>query len=368
LSVAAASRRGKPESPVKSAFTQMEARLPAIAADFGLSLQLPTILAVYQAIFRHALAFPPGARPPGPSRLTEDGTPIQFATTVAATSPALRFVGDAGPLGASGTERLRTARAAIAGAADALGLSNELATVLPLLAELIPEGSRALLDDPAGIYWIGAAFSSGELPRLRLYVNGRRDRAGPARDRIRAFAAWFSQETSWSEAERLMPLDLAPLGMCLTLASGLPVRGAIYLRAFGLRVAEYTQLATELAGPANAAALHAFGTALFGSDSAYPTPSAVFSVGFGIGGALFADLEFCAHCLFRDDAQAQRRLLALFASAGLDPSPYLSLLGHLSPHARLRSPPRVHSFLGTTARAPAPAFTLYLKPNLALLG
>ena len=162
-----------------------------------------------------------------------------------------------------------------------------------------------------------------------------------------------------------MPPALAPLGLALTLAPGRPARGAVYLRAFGLRLADYTRLAEAIADPANAAALHAFGTALLGPEAAHPTPSAVFSVGFGAGPRLSADLEFCAHCLYRDDAEARRRLLALFATAGLDPAPYLTLLRHLCPDARPGPPPRLHSFVGVDAKAPVPAYTLYLKPDFA---
>jgi hypothetical protein len=348
-----------------SAFEQMQARLAALAEAFGLVHEAEAVLATYLAIFRQALAFPIGALPPGASRLTEDGTPIQFATTVAAGVPALRIVGDAGPPGASGAERMRTARAAMAEAAAALGLSPELAALAPLLAELLPETARALLDDPAGSCWIGAAFAPGASPRLRLYLNGGWGGSAAARTRLGAFAAHFGQGAVWTEAEQSIPPALTPLGLALTLAPGRPARGAIYLRAFGPRLSDYTRLAEAVAGPGNAAALHAFGTMLLGPDAGHPTPSAVFSIGFGAGSRLSAELEFCAHCLFRDDAEARRRLLALFTAAKLDPAPYLTLLRHVSPGARPGPPPRLHSFVGMDAKTTGPAFTLYLKPAVA---
>jgi hypothetical protein len=322
------------------------------------------ILAAYQAIFRHALAFPGGTRPAGASRLTEDGAPMQFATSVGAAPSALRFVGDVAPPGANAATRMGLARAALAEAADVLGVSAELAALAPLLARLAPETARALLDDPAGAYWIGAAFARGAAPRLRLYVNGSWGGQDAARVRLRDFAAYFGLDAAWGEAERLMPPVLTPLGLSLTIAPGRPARGAIYLRSFGLRLADYTRLAEAIAGPANAAAVDAFGAALLGPEAAYPTPSAVFSVGFG-GPSLSADLEFCAHCLFRDDAEAHRRLLALFAAADLDPAPYLALWRHLSAAAPSGGPAKLHSFVGVDGKAPGPTYTLYLKPSFA---
>ncbi|MGB8814017.1 MAG: hypothetical protein WCC57_12620 [Paracoccaceae bacterium] len=368
MTSAATSVRAESASTGQSAFAQMQARLAVLGAAFGLVREAPEMLATYRAIFRHALAFPLGSRPPGTSRLTEDGTPIQFATTVAAGRPGLRFVGDAGPPGASGAERMRTARAAMAEAAEILGLSSELATLTPFLDELAPQTDRALMNDPAGSYWIGAAFAPGAAPLLRLYLNGGWGGQAAVSARLRTFAAHFGQQAAWAEAEHLIPAALAPLGLAFTLLPGRPARGAIYLRAFGLRLTDYTRLAEAIAGPANAAELHAFGTALLGSDSSHPTPSAVFSIGFSDAPRLSAELEFCTHCLYRDDAEACHRLLALFTAAGLDPTPYLTLLRQLSPGARPGSPPRLHSFVGVDAKATGPAYTLYLKPDFATSG
>jgi hypothetical protein len=337
-----------------------------LAEGFGLAHETPVILAAYQAIFRHALAFPVGTRPAGSSRLTEDGTPMQFATSVGAAPPGLRFVGDVAPLGANGAARTALARAALAEAADVLGLSSELASLAPLLAQLAPETARALLDDPAGAYWIGAAFARDAAPRLRLYINGSWGDQAAARARLRVFAAYFGQEVAWSEAEHRIPAALTPLGLALTLTPGRQVRGAIYLRSFGLRLTDYSRLAEAIADTADAARIDAFGAALLGPEAAYPTPSAVFSVGFG-GPRLCAELEFCAHCLFRDEAEAHRRLLALFAATGLDPTPYLVLYRHVSTGAPPGGPVSLHSFVGVDAKAAGTTYTLYLKPRFAEL-
>ena len=345
-----------------SAFVRMQGRLEALAGAFGLGGQA-AMIDTYRAIFRHALDFPEGA-PPGASRLSEDGTPIQFATTLGRAQPALRFVGDPAPPGASGAVRMSTAHAALAEVAVTLGLAPELAAIAPLLAELAPQTARALLEDPAGSLWIGAAFTPGAAPILRIYLNGSWGTKAAVKARLATFAAYFGQAAAWGRAESLMPTALHPIGLALTLGPGRPVRGAIYLRAFGLRLADYTALANFIAGPANAALIDRFGTALLGPDSLHPTPSAVFSMGFSQASRPSAELEFCTHCLYRDDAEAQRHLLALFANAGLDPAPYHAFLRHLASPSR-PGPPHLHAFIGVDAKASNPAYTLYMKPDLS---
>ena len=301
-----------------SAIGAMEGRLATLAGRFGVSADTVAIVATCSAIFRRALAC--GA--PN-SRLTQNGGPIQFATSVGEGGPApLRFVGDPSPPGASAAERMRAAREALAEAADALGLSRELASLSHLLARFAPSDSRALIEDPAGVYWIGAAFAPAAPPALRIYVNGAWGERLAAQNRLRAFASCFDEEASWSEVERLAPSALVPLGLALTLAPGRPPRGAVYLRAFGVRLGDYVRLAEALAGPGAAAKLQSLGEALLGREAEHPTASAVFSVGLGRDGPLPTDLEFCAHCLYHDDAEAHRRLRELFAAQDLDAVPY----------------------------------------------
>ncbi len=341
-----------------SAIGAMEGWLATLAGRFGVSADTPAIVATCSAIFRRALAC--GA--PN-SRLTQNGGPIQFATSVGEGGPApLRFVGDPSPPGAGAAERMRAAREALAEAADALGLSRELASLSPLLARFAPSDSRALIEDPAGVYWIGAAFAPAVPPALRIYVNGAWGERLAAQNRLRAFASCFDEEASWSEVERLAPSALAPLGIALTLAPGRPPRGAVYLRAFGLRLGDYVRLAEALAGRAAAARLRSFGEALLGLEAERPTASAVFSVGLGRDAPLTTDLEFCAHCLYHDDAEAHRRLRELFAAEGLDPAPYETLLDHLCRDMPTCSPPQLHAFVGVAGKAPGRAYTVYLNP------
>lgn len=363
----AATRRWReaPGAP-PGAFARVATQLDTLVAAFGLGAEAALIRAVHGAICSRALAFPLGGSPAAPSRLNADGLPVQFATVVGPHPPALRFVADPGPLDADGRARMRATRATMREAAELIGVEAELATLAPLLYELAPEDAPALQAHPAGAFWVGAAFAPGAAPRLRIYVNGGWGSAAGRSARLRRFAAHFHRAEAWDEVAAQFPPALEPLGLALTLAPGGEVRGAIYLRAFGLHLSDYAALASVAFGQTNAQRIHAFGTVLLGADAAHPTPSAVLSFGFGSEPGLPADLEFCAHCLYADDAAAQAGLERLFASERLDPAPYRILVRALAAAAPRPGPPRLHSFIGADAKSASPAYTVYMKPDLSV--
>jgi hypothetical protein len=367
--VTAATRRW-PKAPgtrPPDAFARVATQVDALAAAFGLDAEARALAhAVFGAVCGRALAFSLGEGPVGLSRLNEDGTPVQFATSVGASAPAFRFVADPGPFDTRGEARMRGARHILREAAELIGVEAELASISPLLLELAPENAPALRDDPAGAYWIGAAFARGAVPRLRVYVNVGWGSAAAQRARLHRFAAHFDRTETWDKLATQIPPALTPLGLALTLAPGEEDRGAIYLRAYGLRLTDYVALASTASGPANAERIRAFGAALLGADAAHPTPSAVLSLAFGSGPGLPAELEFCAHCLYADDAAARAELERLFTSARVDATPYHTLARVLSPRHARPGPPRVHSFIGVDAKSAAPAYTVYMKPDLSV--
>lgn len=354
-----------PASP-PTAFARVATQLDTLVAAFGLAAEAPLIGAVFEALCRRSLAFPLGGRPAAPSRLNEDGTPLQFATLVGVRPAALRFVADPGPLEAEGRTRMTAARAEMREAAELIGVEAELDAVGPLLAELAPDDAPALRSDRAGAFWIGAAFAPGAAARLRVYVNGSWGTPAAQWARLDRFAQEFERADAWTDLARQLPPALAPLGLALTLSPGGYVRGAIYLRAFGLRVAEYAALAGVAAGPAGAERIGAFGAAILGTDVALPTPSAVLSFAFGPEPGLATELELCAHCLFRDDDAARVGLERVFALAGLESEPYDALARALGPPTVRRGPPHLHSFIGVDAKAAGPAYSVYMKPDLSL--
>jgi hypothetical protein len=353
-----------PDDP-PTAFNCVAVQIDTLAAAFGLSAEAPLIHAVYDAICSGVLDFPLGRGPAAPSRLNEDGMPIQFATAVGSLPAAFRFVADPGPLDAEGGVRMRAARATMRQAAKLIGTEAELAALAPLLAELAPEDAPALRADPAGAFWIGAAFAPGAAPRLRVYVNSSWGSAAAQSARLCRFAAHFHRVEAWEDLAARFPPALAPLGLALTLTPGRRTRGAIYLRAFGLRLSDYAALARAAGGQANAEKILAFGTALLGADADYPTPSAVLSFGFDREFELTAELEFCAHCLYADDAAAQAELERLFASAHVDPEPYRAFARALAPPTTRTGLTRLHSFIGADVKSAGPAYTVYMKPDLS---
>jgi hypothetical protein len=359
--------RRRPEVPVATpdAFARVAAVLDVLVAAFDLGAEARLIRDVYGALCRRALTFPLGGVPTAPSRLNEDGMPIQLATAVGRRPAALRIVADPGPLDAEGRARMCAALATMRELAELIGTKAEFAALAPFIADLAQDDAPALRADHAGTFWIGAAFAPGNAPRLRIYVNGGWGGAAEQRARLRCFAAHFDRAEAWRDLEAHFPTALAPLGLALTLAPGEPIRGAIYLRAFGLRLSDYANLARVASGQANADRIHAFGAALLGVDAAYPTPSAVLSFGFGPEPGLPAELEFCAHCLYADDDAAQEGLERLFASSRLDPTPYRSLARALGAPARRLGPPRLHSFIGTDVKSVWPTYTVYMKPDLS---
>ncbi len=361
-------------SASESALAHMRGQLGALAIGFGLGDQAETMRDTFDAIFQHSLDFLLGTRPTARSRLNEDGSPIQFATAVDANPPALRFVGDVGPVGDSVAERNLAARKVIADVAGIIGIRSELDEVKGLLDTFAPQDDPILCRDTAGAFWIGLAFAPGTAPRLRLYINGSWGAESQRWARVAEFAALAGQARSWGRVQMQFPTALKPLGLAVTLAAGKPPLGTIYLRAFGLPTAEYARVAETAAGPSAAAAIGKFATALLGDDVAFPAPASVMSFNLGplqgaapksgTVGPLSTGLEICGHCLFRDDAEAQTRFMSTISEMGLDPSAYLMLVGELVTDPVSPGPPRVHSFIGVDLKSSAPALTVYMKPDL----
>lgn len=358
-------RRSEAHEATGSAFEHVQAQLEALTGAFALDAQQKVVRGVFRAIFRRSLGYSLGTKPPGRSRLNEDGAPIQFATAVGPHPAPFRFVGDVGPLDGEGNLRMRFAREAIEGVATLISAEAELDAIRPLLDALAPERDLTCRDDPAGALWLGAAFAAHAAPRMRIYVNGGWGSAPARWERLRTFAAHFAHAERWDAAMQILPSALSPLGLAVTLEPGARAKGAIYLRAFGLRLADYVTLASAVAGAANADAIQRFGMAILGKDAAYPTASAVLSVCLDPDLRPAVELEFCGHCLFANDGEARRRLLQLFSAARLDAGPYDALAAALSPGPRQEAPSRTHSFVGVEAKSAGPTYTIYMKPQLS---
>jgi hypothetical protein len=85
-----------------------------------------------------------------------------------------------------------------------------------LLNALAPETNIDLLADPAGAYWIGAAFTAAREPHMRIYINARWGKEQERWARLSRFAAHFDESTQWQDIATTLAPDLQPLGVAIT--------------------------------------------------------------------------------------------------------------------------------------------------------
>jgi hypothetical protein len=331
---------------------------------FDLQDSRAEILQTYEAICAKALAFPLGSRLPDFSRINQDGTPLQFATHPGAPFRSLQFLGEVGWPGASGGERLQAGRECVATLAGILDTDAAWAEAQKPLSFLAPDNDPDLLGDPAGVFWIGAAFAPARHPQLRIYVNGSWGRKNLRWTRLRRFASHFGALETWMDIERLLAPEMKPLGSALTLANDGTVTGRIYVSAYGKTIDYYQALAQRVSGGAFADVLRQYGDCLLGQDRAYPTPNAVCSFGLGAGRDLDFKFELCVHCLFSSDVDASERLRRCFDSAGVDMADYLYMLEILSKDGQNHGATELHTYAGVGVRNGERYFSVYLKPKL----
>ncbi len=361
----------------RSVYQHVGELIAALVGRFGLDASRALIMQTYEDICRDSLAFPMGARPPGPSRINHDGTPIQFAATVGPGPRTLQFLGEAGApglgqsTGLAGRERNGANRACIATVAERLGLDGALASIAPLLDALAPEKDIDLLADPGGAYWVGVAFPAGHAPHLRIYVNARWGQDSGRWARLGRLAEHFGC-APWPEiAARLAP-DLEPLGVAITLGRGKPPTGRIYLTAYGKRMRYYEELAADYGDAGLAQQVRILGESVLGDDYRYPTQTAVCSFGLGqstgLGQSAMPDYKFelCAHCLFESDLQAAARLGRWLERAGLDATDYSVLLDLFSAGHPSDRTLDLHCYAGVGTRSGALYGTVYIKPRIGV--
>jgi hypothetical protein len=347
----------------QSGYAYVASQIAALIDRFNLHTSALQIMQTYALICRESLALPPDSLPPEHSRINADGTPLQYAVTLGSPLPTLQFLGEAGGPGINGIERLRVNRECIAAVAQQFHATTALTSVTPLLDALAPEADVDLLADPGGAYWIGAAFSAGREPHLRIYINDRWGNKPDRWTRLSWFAAHFDGSQSWREiATRLAP-SLQPLGTAITLHGNHPPAGRIYLSAYGQRMPFYEGLAEVYGGKAFMNQLRAFGRCMLGDDYGYPTQTAVCSFNFGESPAPDFKFELCAHCLFASDTQAVSRLHAWFEGARLNASGYEDMLAILSEGYLSDKTLDLHCYVGVGLRQGAPYATIYLKPR-----
>jgi hypothetical protein len=350
-----------PEASQASLYDVVDNRLEQLIDLLGLRRQAGTIRDTYERLCSESLALPASTRPLRWSRLNADGTPFQLALALGPGATALQFLTETGPPLADNGARLVAAREAIEELAPRLGAVRSLAGTRTLLDMLAPPADVDLLADEAGAIWLGASFTPGRSPRLKVYVNLKWGKETSRWARLERFAASVRLAAAWGRIKPLVVGRLEPLGASLDLAVEQPIAGRIYLSGYGWSVREYEVLVGAY-DPTLASSLRRYCAIILGDDLRHPTRSAVFSFGGHTDSRTDCKLELCAHCALASDVDARERSLAWLDDVGVSAEPYRSVLDILSPGPLSRVSTELHVYLGVGARQGAVYSTFYLNP------
>jgi hypothetical protein len=350
-----------PEASPASLYDVVDNRLAHLIDLLGLRRQAATIRDTYECLCGESLAFPAGTRPLRWSRLNADGTPFQLALALGPEATALQFLTETGPPLADNGARLVAAHEAIEELAPRLRAARSLNGTRTLLDMLAPPADVDLLSDEAGAIWLGASFTPGRSPRLKVYVNLKWGKETSRWSRLERLAASVRLAGAWEHIEPLVVGKLEPLGVSLDLQADRPIAGRIYLSGYGRTVREYEDL-VGACDPTLASSLRRYCAIMLGDDLQYPTRSAVFSLGGHTDAHTDCKLELCAHCALASDVDARERSLAWLDDVGVSAEPYRSVLEILSPGPLSRVSTELHVYLGVGVKQGAVYSTFYLNP------
>jgi hypothetical protein len=351
---------------VTELFDDVAGRLQRLIGRFELDAQRASISRCYQTLCGESLrssAWPNGA---GFSRINADGTPFQFAVTLAPQAAALQFLGEAGSAALSGAERLQHNRERMAQIADALDCRTSLPLVDDIIRTLAPASDPELLADPAGALWVGVGFAREAQPQVKVYLNAAWSRPARMWANLRRFAAYFAASARWEAVERLVGDSLRPLGMAIRFRADEAPTGRIYLTGFGQLLSFYARLLHESENADLARSLARISPVLLENEHEYPTASVVCSFGLHVRGAFDAKVEFCGHCLFPSDAEAARRLRRGLHVTGIDSAAYDDMVDVLGDSDLSEQRVDLHGHVGLGSCDGRPYASIYLKPAYVL--
>jgi hypothetical protein len=352
-------------------FSLIGERLERLIPRFGLEAEAGRVRAAFALIGHESLALPPGRQAPELCRINRDGTAFQLALAFRrGQRMPLQFLGEAAPPGSSMEDRFFLGLERMAALADLLGAASKLPELRPVLDRQAPAGDRALLENPSGIFWLGARFDAQATPSVTIYINPSWGEPADQWLRLAAFADFFGQAATWETVLPTLRSSLAPRGLAVTVGAGRPTSGRIYLGGYGLSLPFCRDLLLAWLGDAAfGAAFDRQSQAILGEDRAYPLRSVTCSFELGPAGPPGAKLEFCAHCALDDDASAARRCAAWLASEGLEVAFYREVVSILMNGRELPAggPPELHAYLGFGRQGGQDHATIYLNPGPALV-
>lgn len=339
-------------------------QLQALLPRFGLERTSAHLYRAYELICSESLGPHPGAQAGRSSSLNHDGTPIQFALALGHGAAPLQFLSEAGDPELSNTDRREFVVSRVRTLSALLQLKGDLNFVGAVIDRAAAVSAHEADPDRGGTFWIGASFAPGGKRGLKIYINGKNGTENEQWARLDRFAEHFGSLEKQHELKRLVTGKMSPLGMAISLSGDGSPAGRVYFSGYGNRVSYYEHLLQHCGGEQYVDAFGEYTEVMLGEDRAYPTQSAVISVGIGptVSPRTDAKIEFCGHCLFQSDSQALDRCLRWLALRKIDARPYVELLDVI---AGPMSPAKVntHIYLGLGWQEQHEYTTIYLKPH-----
>jgi hypothetical protein len=347
----------------KSWYELVGGQLQALIPKVGIEEASAQLYQAYELICRTSLgcSIEPGTRS---SRLNLDGTPIQFALALGHPIVPLQFLSEAGNPDMSHSEAREFIDETVRALAGLLQLRGDLDSILDLIHRASAVDARDLEPDGGGNFWVGAGFASGGKSGVKIYINGKSGASGQRWAKLEDFAAYFGETKTYQQLRQLLAGKMTPLGMAVSLQRDENPNGRIYLSGYGNSLSYYENLLRHLAGQPSVEPFREYARVMLGKDRAYPTQSAVFSVGFeqGADAPPEVKIEFCGHCLFQGDVQARDRCLEWVKLRNINPHAYTDqlevLAGKLS-----ATKVNAHVYLGLGWKKQREYTTIYLKPH-----
>ncbi len=341
---------------MEAGYKQAPDRLERLVRRFGVRERGEQIRRCFELVCGESLRA--GA---GRSSLNADGTPVQFALSLAAGRPtAFEFVGEAlvgveyEQRRAHGLECMRTLAAEI-------GAEREVRSVQTLMADIAGTGPAGDCEDPVGAFWIGAAFDPKGSAAMTVYANVRRGEEQGRWESLSAFAAAFDS-AGWQRIEAAMrPLGLRPLGAGVRVSAGGKPRARLYFGAYGVKADDYRRAFREAGGSAEFdSELELFFDEALGEDRNYPTRSAVCSFGWA-DGEWHPKLELCGHCAWTTNDEAVARCAAWLERLGFDAGLYRDVIDILRSGSAA-----IHAYAGVGMRRGEAYASIYLNPGTGM--
>jgi len=335
-------------------------RLSELIRRLGVHAQAADIHRCFQLICGKSLQPDAGA-----SSLNSDGTPLQFALSLGAgLPPALEFVGEAFEADMSYAARRAFGLTAMSRVAFTLGLQSQFECLQPYLDRFAVSEPPGDGEDPAGAFWIGTSFEPSGARSMVIYANARHGEGSARWRRLAAFLRSVNGAPDWERVFAIaQAARLSPLGAGVRISLDRHLHARVYFGAYGVRPCDYREMFRDArVGDSFDRSLADFFNETLGSEAAFPTGSAVFSLGAS-GGEWSPKLELCAHCAWTSDRLVRERCSAWLLRMGLDAAIYRETSSLFLDGATASGAVRAHAFVGVGSKRDRSYASIYLNPG-----